>query len=101
MRDASTWGHLVETAVGAYLLHRSVEEGFQVFWWRDGNNEVDFILQKGEQITAIEIKSGQPKGLAGMEAFLSMYPQAYRIVVGTPETSLESFLLGETDLFLL
>lgn len=101
MRDTSTWGHLVETTVGAYLLHRSVEEGFQVFWWREGTKEVDFVLQKGERITAIEVKSGQPKGLVGMEAFLAAHPQAYRIVIGTPETSLEDFLLGKTDLFLL
>lgn len=101
MRDTSTWGHLVETAVGAYLLHRSVEEGFQVFWWRDGNKEVDFVLQKGNQVTAIEVKSGRPKNLAGMKAFLTAYPKALRIVVGSAETSLEDFLLGQIPLFLI
>ena len=101
MKDASTWGHLVETTVGAALLHRSVEEGFGVFWWREGNKEVDFVLQKGPLITAIEVKSGRVKGLAGMQAFLQTYPTAHRIVVGSPETSLEDFLLGNVELFLL
>lgn len=101
MQDTSTWGHVVETAVGAYLMHRSVEEDFSVFWWREGNNEVDFVLQKGAQVTAIEVKSGRPKNLAGMQAFLTAYPQAYRIVIGTPAASLEDFLLGNVDLFLV
>lgn len=95
------WGHLVETAVGALLLHKGLAEGFEVFWWRDGNAEVDFVLQKGTAITAIEVKSGRVKGLQGMQEFLKRYPQAHRIVVGSPEVSLESFLSEEVSLFVL
>lgn len=51
-------GHLVETAVGAYLIGRSAIDGFDLFWWRNGNLEVDFVLKRGQQITAIEVKSG-------------------------------------------
>ncbi len=98
--DSSAWGHLVETVVGAYLLHRSFEEGFEVLWWRDGAYEVDLVLRKGSAITAIEVKSGRVKNLKGMQKFLEAYPQAYRIVVGGSESSLESFLLGEIPLFL-
>lgn len=94
------WGHLVETAVGSMLLHRSLEEDFGVFWWREGNNEVDFVLQKGESITAIEVKSGKMGALKGMEAFLKKYPQAHRIIVGSPEVSLEAFLREDVALFL-
>lgn len=101
MKDTSAWGHLVETSVGAYLLHRSVEEGFGVFWWREGNDKVDFVLQKGDLITAIEVKSGRIQSLRGMQAFLEAYPTAHRIVVGGPEISLEDFLLGNVELFLL
>ncbi|HIW77325.1 MULTISPECIES: ATP-binding protein [Gordonibacter] len=99
--DRSRWGHLVETAVGAYLINRGREEGFEVFWWREGAAEVDFVLRKGELITAIEVKSGAVGNLEGMEKFLELYPKAYRIVVGSPEVSLEDFLLGKVDLFLL
>ena len=44
-------------AVGAYLLKRAVEEHFQVFWWRNGNREVDFVVQGGRDRTAIEAAS--------------------------------------------
>ena len=99
--DRSRWGHLVETAVGAYLINRGKEEGFEVFWWREGSDEVDFVLRKGEQLTAIEVKSGAIRSLKGMEKFLLLYPRAHRIVVGSPETMLGDFLAGEVELFLL
>ncbi|MDW7658241.1 MAG: DUF4143 domain-containing protein [Bacillota bacterium] len=40
-------GRLVESAVGANLLARGKEEGFEVYWWRDRSNEVDFVIKKG------------------------------------------------------
>lgn len=35
MSDTALRGHLIETAVGAYLLARSQREGFDLRWWRD------------------------------------------------------------------
>lgn len=96
-------GHLVETAVGAYLLARSKEEGFEVYWWRNGNYEVDFVLKKGLQICAIEVKSGRIKNLNGMSNFLQKYPNANRICIGgygSNSTLLADFLAGKTQLFL-
>uniref|UniRef100_UPI0027D97FED ATP-binding protein n=1 Tax=uncultured Parolsenella sp. TaxID=2083008 RepID=UPI0027D97FED len=34
--DSEARGHLVESAVGAYLLGKSFREGFEVMWWREG-----------------------------------------------------------------
>ncbi|MCL2643658.1 MAG: ATP-binding protein, partial [Candidatus Bathyarchaeota archaeon] len=53
--NATDRGRLVESAVGAYLLARGQEEGFEVYWWRERNNEVDFVIKKGSQLTAIEV----------------------------------------------
>lgn len=100
VQNKTEWGHVVETAVGAYLINRGLQEGFEVFWWRDGNFEVDFVLQKGAQITAVEVKSGRVKNLNGMQHFLEKYPKAQRIVAGSPQTSLEDFLEGSVPLFL-
>lgn len=48
-------GRLIESAVGARLLARSAEEGFDVFWWREGSKEVDFVVSKGTSaLSAIE-----------------------------------------------
>lgn len=95
-------GHVVESAVGAYLLARSPSEGFEVYWWREGNNEVDFVLQRGTALSAIEVKSGAESRQSGMLKFLEKHPEARRIVVGGSSAgscSLEEFLLGKVPLF--
>ncbi|MCL2833603.1 MAG: ATP-binding protein [Treponema sp.] len=93
-------GHLVESAVGAYLLARGREEGFSVYWWREKEKEVDFVIENGAAcLTAIEVKSGIIKHTGGGMEFKKIYPQAYCLTVGTPACGLEDFLLGKIPLF--
>lgn len=99
--DSELRGHLVESAVGAYLLALSAEHGFTVNWWREGNDEVDFVVSAGERLVAIEVKSGRTKSLGGMREFLQRYPEALRIVVGgsaSDSCTLEDFFSGESPL---
>lgn len=101
LEDTELRGHLVESAVGAYLLALAAEHGLIVNWWREGNEEVDFVVSRGEQLVAIEVKSGRTKSLSGMREFLRRYPRALRIVVGgstSDACSLEDFLSGESRL---
>lgn len=100
--DPEQRGHIVESAVGARLLARSGAEGFEVLWWREANEEVDFVLQKGSALTAIEVKSGHESSQSGMATFLSAHPEAKRIVVGGSSSgacTVEDFLLDRIDLF--
>jgi len=100
LREDTTFrGHVVESAVGAYLLARGQEEGFDVYWWREQGSEVDFILQKGVALTAIEVKSGRIKGVGGSLAFLKQHPQAFSYIVGDSSCPLEDFLSGQFELF--
>lgn len=98
MGDPSQRGHLVETAVGASLLAWGQREGFDVYWWRDGQAEVDFVLQCGADIVAVEVKSGRVKH-TGIVEFCQRYPQARPLVVGSRNLSVERFLMHETPLF--
>jgi predicted AAA+ superfamily ATPase len=93
-------GHLVESAVGAYLLARAKEESFEVYRWRERNNEVDFVIKKGERMTAIEVKSGRVKNVGGSLVFKRLYPEAFSLIVGSTNVPPEDFLLGKTPLFL-
>ena len=93
-------GRLVESAVGAYLLARGKEEGFEVYWWRDRGNEVDFVIKKGNQLTAIEVKSGRVKGVGGSLVFKRLYPEALSLIVGSVNCGLEDFLLGKKPIFI-
>ena len=92
-------GRLVESAVGAYLLARGKEEGFEVYWWRERGYEVDFVIRKGSQLTAIEVKSGKIKNAGGSLVFKQRYPEALSLVVGSANLGLEDFLSGKKALF--
>ena len=93
-------GRLVESAVGAYLLARGKEEGFEVYWWRDRGNEVDFVIKKGSHVTAIEVKSGRVKSVGGSLVFKQLYPEVFSLIIGSINCSLEDFLLGKKPIFL-
>ena len=74
-------------------------EGFDLYWWREGNLEVDFIARRNDGApAAIEVKSGRVSK-SGMSEFLKMNPDAKPIVVGDRNTSVEQFLRDEIDLF--
>lgn len=87
------WGRLVETAVGAHLwAARSPRT--ELLYWRDRGREVDFVLSRGDSLTAIEVKSGRRRdGLPGMSAFDSAHGPADKVLVGGDGTPLETFLL--------
>lgn len=99
LSDPALRGHLVESAVGAYLLKRAAADHFKVHWWRDGAKEVDFVLESGAALTAIEVKSGRIKGLGGLDAFHQRNPEAQSIIVGSDAAPLDAFLRGEVPLF--
>ena len=85
----------------ARLLALGPDLGFDVQWWREGNNEVDFVLVGTGKLAAIEVKSGNTKSQGGMATFLRKYPEATRIVVGgsaAGAVTVEDFLLGNVEL---
>ena len=58
--DRTFWGRIVESAVGAHLVNTAAPD-IRVRYWRDGPREVDFVLQRGPKLVAIEVKSGPPR----------------------------------------
>ncbi len=93
--DGGHWGRLVETAVGAHL-YATRDPRAEVLYWRDRGKEVDFVLQRGEQLTAIEVKSGaRGNGLSGMAAFEAAHGPARKLLVGGDGTPLDAFLASE------
>ncbi|WP_417333701.1 ATP-binding protein [Gordonibacter urolithinfaciens] len=99
LTDPERKGHLVESAVGAYLLAQANERRFDVHWWRKGTSEVDFVISQAGESVAVEVKSGRVKSLKGLTAFVNRFPEARTLVVGSAECPLERFLSGEVPLF--
>ena len=89
--DAAWWGRLVENAVGAHLVNDLSPADYAITYWRHGNNEVDFVIARGTQIFATEVKSGRSGKTSGLEAFRSRYPDARLIVVGGNGIPLQDF----------
>ena len=95
-RDPDYWGRLVETAVGAHLVNSVIGRDVHVYYWAAGNREVDFVLQRGKELVAIEVKSGRLKtALSGMAAFTSAAKVRKALLVGPQGIPLEDFL--QTD----
>ncbi len=100
-QDGAAWGRLVENAVGAHLLSHLPSVSCELSWWRDGNDEVDFVVQAGEDLWAVEVKSGRPRMGGGLQAFARRYPKAHRIVIGTGGVPLLEFFNAAPDELLL
>lgn len=65
----ASWGRVVESCLGSYLMNRSVKSGFSVYYWRERNQEVDFVLEMQNKTVAIEVKSTVSKNTKGLDAF--------------------------------
>jgi uncharacterized protein len=99
--DRSYWGRLVESCVGAHLLNTS-DEDTKLYYWREGNQEVDFILAKGRKLSAIEVKSSPNPVLSkGLEVFGQKYNHAEKILVGNGGVALAEFLSQPADYWLV
>jgi predicted AAA+ superfamily ATPase len=92
-QDGNYWGRLIESCVGAHLVNTSAGNNINVFYWRERNHEVDFVLQQGKRIVAIEVKSGaRHQVLPGMAAFAKEFKPKRQLLVGGQGIPLEEFL---------
>ena len=91
--DPELWGRLVESAVGAHLANAAAAGTCEVFYWRERNREVDFVVRTGGAVTAIEVKSGRARGTPpGMAAFADAFRPTRLLLVGGDGIAVEEFL---------
>lgn len=96
--DRDYWGRLVESAIGAYLLNSIRGTQIEVFYWREKNAEVDFVLKKGKKLVGIEVKSSKKKEvLSGLNSFKKMFNPHRVLLVGDHGEGIESFLQTPLD----
>ena len=93
LSDTSFRGRLVESAVGSYLANAAASGECELFYWREGNREVDFVIKYRRWITAVEVKSGRRRdALPGMEAFAREFHPQRRLLIGSDGIQIEAFL---------
>lgn len=94
------WGRLVESSVGVHLINYTISERFNLYYWRDGNYEVDFILEKGDEVIGLEVKSGMRAENAGMRVFAERFNPKKVLLVGTGGIPFDEFLkINPKELF--
>jgi predicted AAA+ superfamily ATPase len=82
IQDPKIWGLIIESAIGAHLMSEALTGNYEIFYWRDGNFEVDYILKKGNKIVAIEVNSTSDSMNKGLDIFREQYRPHASIVVG-------------------
>ena len=91
--DREYWGRLTESAVGAHLANAAACGVCELFYWRVGNREVDFVLRAGRKLVAIEVKSGRaPTAPPGLGAFSAAFRPKRTLLVGGDGAPVEEFL---------
>ena len=91
--DLALWGRLVESAVGAHLANAAMTGKIALYYWRERNREVDFVVRTGGNLIVIEVKSGpSQRTLPGMTAFDQAFGPARKLLVGGDGVPVEAFL---------
>lgn len=94
IKNRDLWGRWVESTVGAHLLNQTVGRDLELYYWSKSNVEVDFVLVKGDKVTAIEVKSGAKSvTLPGIDAFSKEFNVTRKLLVGAQGIPLEEFLM--------
>ena len=90
--EPKVWGRWVESTVGAYLLNNAEEYDYKLYYWREREDEVDFIIDSDSKLIAIEVKSGRRTDNEGLSEFKKRFNPDYSLVVGSGGVPLEEFL---------
>ena len=94
------WGRLVESSIGAHLINYSIIEGFTVSYWRERNEEVDFVLEKKGKVIGLEVKSGTTQSSSGISAFKKAFNPERVLLVGKSGVPWQDFLkMNPVELF--
>lgn len=101
IENPELWGRYVESTIGSYLVSQSQIKSYTVYYWRERNDEVDFILVRGKKKIAIEVKTGRRTKNEGLTKFQKSYNPHKAFIVGSGGLSVEEFLTMDLDVLFL
>lgn len=97
-KNSELWGRIVESAVGTHLADGHAEGRYEHFYWRERDKEVDFVVKRGNKLTAIEVKSGRTRNARiALDAFTQTHGKARLLLVGPGGIPLEEFLAEKPE----
>ena len=90
--DRKAWGHILESGIGAFIMNEAFVKRFDVYYWRERSDEVDFVLRKKDALVAIEIKGNADKRTEGLVKFKKIFHPKAAFIVGEGGIKPEEFL---------
>jgi hypothetical protein len=85
-KNKPLWGRMVENMVGAKLYPVLLEKGGALFYWRERQYEMDYVVNMGNRLIAIEVKSSVPKQIENnFKAFKQRYKKAELVLISSAE----------------
>ncbi len=104
--DETLWERIVESALGAHLVNSIVGEDVKLGYWREGPDEIDYVLYTDTEIAVFEVKSGSRILGRGVDKFRKRYPSSrvftisYQSETGSSIIGIEEFLSNNPLLYL-
>ncbi len=99
-QNQEAWDHLVTCCIGAHLMNSSFGTKADIFYWKEGSQEIDFIIRKRETVLALMVNNTKKeKSFSEFDRFYqihSPYPQK-NLLVGKYGIPVEEFLLTPLD----
>ena len=79
--------------MGAHLANAAAGGLFELYYWRERNREVDFVVRAGRTLAAIEVKSSRARDAQpGLTSFSDAFKPKRALLVGGDGIPLEEFL---------
>jgi predicted AAA+ superfamily ATPase len=100
IQKPAEWGHIIESSLGAHLINNSISQNYSVYYWRERNDEVDFVLERRGKVIAVEVKSNDSENKKGLEVFRKKFNPDKLYLISNRGLSWQEFLkINPTDLF--
>jgi predicted AAA+ superfamily ATPase len=100
MKKSAEWGHIIESSLGAHMINHSISQNYSVYYWRERNFEVDFILEKRGKTIAVEVKSNNSEKNKGIEVFRNKFKPDKIYLISNSGLSWQEFLrINPVELF--
>ena len=90
--DRSFWKQMIKSTVGAHLLNTGTPET-HLYYWKDGNHQVDFVLELGGNLAAFEVRTDTDLfNVRGLKEFEKRFSSVHSELIGENGIPLEEFL---------
>lgn len=98
--NTTAWGRIVESAIGSHLINQSINGNYSLYYWRERDFEVDFILERKGKLIAIEVKSNVSNKKAGTNRFSNKYHPVKTFFIDNKTLRWQDFLkINPVELF--